>query len=168
MQLITVKFRSADTRDRESKGAPILGMGSIQPQPEGLRVRARRTRKALNTIISIVLGLVTLFFGVALMDQLDLLDSFQDARKFEMAAGLVLGIVLGMVCYSLLNRFLRGPHVDLLVPWASLRVISAESDKIALRLSSPELRGDVMAVASDPASAQAMHAFTAQWQQPQS
>jgi hypothetical protein len=165
MQLINVKFRSAGTKDAESKGAPILGMGALQLSAEGLRVQARRTRKALNTILSIVIGLVTLFFGVALIDQLDLLESFQDARKFEMAAGLVLGLVPGMASYSLLARFVRGPRVDLLVPWTALRVLSAETDKITLRLGSPELRGDVLAVASDPASAESMRTFTAQWQQ---
>ncbi len=118
----------------------------------------------LNTILSVTIGLVTLFFGVALIDQLDLLDSFQEARKFEMAAGLVLGLVPGMVGYSLLTKFVRGPQVDLLVPWNALRVLSAESDKITLRLASPELRGDVLAVASDPTSVHALQTFTAQWQ----
>jgi hypothetical protein len=165
MQLITVKFRSANTKDAKSKGAPIIGMGTLQPHTEGLRVQARRTRKALNTILSVIIGLVTLFFGVALIDQLDLLESFQDARKFEMAAGLVLGLVPGMVSYSLLSRFVRGPQVHLLVPWTELLVLSAETDKITLRLGSPELRGDVTAVAADPTSAHAMRTFTAQWQQ---
>ncbi len=156
---MNVRFRSASTRDAGSKGTPILGTGTLQLHADGLRIQARRTRKALNTILSIIIGLVTLFFGIALIDQLDLLESFQDARKFEMAAGLVLGLVPGMLSYSLLGRFFRGPHVDLLVPWTELGVISAESGKITLRLSSPELRGDVLAVASDPASAQAMQAF---------
>jgi hypothetical protein len=163
--LINVKFRSAGTKDAGSKGAPILGMGAIQVRAEGLHVQARRTRKVLNTILSIVIGLVALFFGVALMDQLDLLESFQDARKFELAAGLVLGLVPAMAAYSLLTKFLRGPRVDLLVAWSALSVLSAEDDKLTLRLASPELRGDVLAVASDPASAQAMRTFTAQLQQ---
>jgi hypothetical protein len=164
MQLINVRFRSAGTKDAQSKGAPVLGMGTLQPCAEGLRVQARRTRKVLNTVLSVVIGLVTLFFGVALIDQLDLLDNFQEARKFEMAAGLVLGLVPGLAGYSLLKRFVRGPRVDLLVAWSALRILSAETDKITLRLGSPELRGDVTAVASDPASAHAMQAFTAQWQ----
>jgi hypothetical protein len=81
-QVISVKFRSADTKDAGAKGAPILGMGTLQFGAEGLRVQARRTRKVLNTILSVIVGLVTLFFGVALVDQLDFLESFQDARKF--------------------------------------------------------------------------------------
>jgi hypothetical protein len=96
---------------------------------------------------------------------LDLLESFQEARKFEIGAGVILGILPGMACYSLLTRFVRGPWVYVLVPWTDLRVLSAEADKITLRLGGPELRGDVTAVASDPASAHALQTFTGQWQQ---
>jgi hypothetical protein len=80
-------------------------------------------------------------------------------KKLALAVGLVCGVLPGIGAYALLHARLRGPTVDVRVPWSALRVLEAGAGGYTLRLVAPDLRGDLIAVPSDAASARMLSAL---------
>lgn len=150
MSGIRVNFVRAHTHDSNAYAAPILGAGTLEIFDEGVRFRGRRTREMLATLVGVTVGVLGVLAAAFMLADADA----QPRKKLALAVGIACGIFPGIGAYALLHAHLRGPTVDVLVPWSALRVLEIEAGRCTLRLVAPDLRGDVAAVASDAASAE--------------
>jgi hypothetical protein len=149
MSRIGVEFARASTKDGTAYAAPILGVGTVEIFDEGVRFRGRRTRQTAATLVGVVVGVLGVIFASFVLAEVD----NEPRKKLAFAIGIACGVLPGIGTYGVLHAYLRGPAVDVLVPWSALRVVETGPDRCTLRLVGPELRGDVTAIASDPGSA---------------
>ncbi|RYZ03360.1 MAG: hypothetical protein EOO73_28280 [Myxococcales bacterium] len=155
MSPVGVEFTRARTKDANAYAAPILGAGTLQILDEGVRFRARRTRSTFATLVGVTVGL----FGVLVAAFVLAEAGAEPRKKLALLVGLACGVLPGIGVYALLHAHLRGPFADVLVPWSALRVLDADAAGYTLRLVAPDLRGDVIAVPSDAASAEVLSAL---------
>ena len=156
MSHISLEFVRAQTRDGNADAAPILGIGTLEIVDAGVRFHGRRSRQTLATLAGVIVG----FLGV-MVAAVGLAEAGTEPRKkLAFVVGIVCGVVPGVGAYRLLHAHLRGPAVDVLVPWSALRVLETGIGRSTLRLVAPDLRGDVTAVATDAASAEMLAALS--------
>jgi hypothetical protein len=155
MSRIAVVFTRASIKDGNAHAAPLLGAGTLEILDEGVRFSGRRTRQTLAAIVGTTVG----FLGV-MIAAFALADADAEPRKkVALAIGLACGVLPGIGAYTLLHTHLRGPTVDVQVAWSALRMLRTDAGRYTLRLVAPELRGDVVATPTDPASAQMLSAL---------
>ena len=155
MNRIGVHFCRARTKDGNAYAAPILGEGTLEILDEGVRFRGRRTRQTIATFAGVTVGMLGVLVAAFVLADADA----EPRKKLALAVGLVCGVLPGIGTYTVLHALLRGPAVDVVVPWSALRVLEIDAGRYTLRLVAPELRGDVTAVASDAASAEMLSAL---------
>jgi hypothetical protein len=149
MSRIAVHFTRAGTKDGNAHDAPLLGVGALEIRDDGVRFHGRRTRQTMATMIGVIVGIVGVIAAAVVLDEIGV----EPRRKVAFAVGILCGLLPGVVAYGLLHAHLRGPAVEVLVPWSALRVLEAGDGRYTLRLVARDLRGDVTAVASDASSA---------------
>jgi hypothetical protein len=158
MKRIGVNFCQARTKDGNAYAAPILGEGTLEILDEGVRFRGRRTRQTIATFAGVTVGILGVLVAAFLLADADA----EPRKKVALAVGLACGVLPGIGVYAVLHALLRGPAVDVLVPWSALRVLGVDAGRYTLRLVAPDLRGDVTAVASDAAAAEMLSALNGQ------
>jgi hypothetical protein len=149
MSRIGVQFVRARTNDGHAHAAPILGAGALEILDEGVRFRGRRTRETVATIVGVIVGVLGVIVAAFVLAE----AGAEPRKKLAFAVGIACGVLPGVGAYGVLHAYLRGPAVDVLVPWSALRVLESGAGRYTLRLVAPALRGDVTAVASDAGSA---------------
>lgn len=158
MSRIRVEFVRASTKDANAYAAPILGLGSVEILDEGVRFRGRRTRQIVATLVGSLVGVLGVIVASIVLADVD----SEPRKKLAFVIGIACGVLPGIGAYGVLHAYLRGPAVDVLVPWSALRVLETGSSRYTLRLVAPDLRGDVTAIASDPGSAAMLAALAHQ------
>jgi hypothetical protein len=149
MSRIEVHFIRARTKDGNAYDAPLLGAGTLEILDDGVHFQGLRTRQTMATLVGVMVGIVGVIAAVIVLVEIDI----EARRKLPFAVGIICGILPGIVAYRVLHTYLRGPAVDVLVPWSALRVLEAGEGRYTLRLVAQDLRGDVTVVASDARSA---------------
>ncbi|MBV9845439.1 MAG: hypothetical protein JOZ47_10245 [Kutzneria sp.] len=155
---MNVTFIPARTAGSDSGAAPVLGLGSLERLDGGVRLRAHRTRATTAAVLGAAVGVAGALLAAVALTGLEaavpVLASYP--KKVGLIAGIGCGVLPGLLAYRLLRHRIRGPRVDVLVPWSAIRVLAEGTGRAVFRLAAFELRGDVTAIALDPESARAL------------
>ncbi|MBX3160534.1 MAG: hypothetical protein KF773_31505 [Deltaproteobacteria bacterium] len=151
--MVDVRFRSAPTSDAQSRSTPVIGAGTIEVGRDGLRVQGRRARRALAMTAAILVGLVGITAAAIGLVALGVEPDGRGIRKIAFLVGMAFGIAPAVWVYGLVRDHVRGRAVDAVVPWSAVAIVVRAPGRTTVRLSAPELRGDVVIEAAGPAAA---------------
>jgi len=153
---IDVSFWPANVKDAQAYDAPLLGAGAIEIRDDGVQFTGHATPRTAAAVAGTLVGVINVLAAAVVLAVLDV-----DASHIELAyvAGFGAGILPGFGVYWLLHRRVRGRVIDALVPYPALRVLTLDHDRATVRLVSPELRGDVVIVATRSEDAPTLRAL---------
>jgi hypothetical protein len=131
--------------DKAVVHADVIGAGSFDVRDDGVRIVGRRSRRRLAMALSAIAGVVLGLAAIILVVALDWDKNLSGKGHFVIA--FVFGIMPGLMLYQYLVERLRGGPVDVLVPWARLKIVDVEPTNrlLRFRFGTDDLAGDIHA-----------------------